>query len=75
MARIILAAAMFVAAMSFDLRPAPAHSVHGSGRWCVIENTGRAEWFCWPTRALCQRLGQRPGTADYCVEYPVWSGR
>jgi hypothetical protein len=73
--RFVLAAAIFVTAMAVDLRPAPARSMRHVTPWCVIVNTGRAEWTCYPTRALCHRLGERPGSMEYCVEYPVWSGR
>jgi hypothetical protein len=78
--RIILAAAMFVTAMFFDLRPAPARNIHHvvlrhARPWCIIENTGKASWFCYPSRALCRRFGEVPGTASSCVEYPVWAGR
>jgi len=40
--RFFLAAAIFVTAMAFDLRPAPARGVHRAAPWCVIVNTGRA---------------------------------
>ena len=73
--RIILAAVIFVTAMSVDLRPAPAHAVHHTSPWCVIENTGKAEWLCYPTRALCHRYGEVPGTSLYCVQNPAWSFR
>jgi hypothetical protein len=73
--RVLLATVMFVMAMFVDLRPAPARSTHHQRPWCVIENTGRANWLCYPTRALCRRFAERPGTSFYCVEYPLWSGR
>jgi hypothetical protein len=73
--RFILAAAIFVAVMGLDLRPAPARTVHHATPWCVIENTGRAEWTCYPTHALCRRFAELPGSNNYCVEYPTWSGR
>ena len=70
--RYILAAAVFLTALAIDVRPAPAHAVHVAAPWCVIRNTGRAEWMCYPTRALCHRFGERPGGgAEYCVRYPV----
>jgi len=78
--RFILAAAVFLTALAIDVRPAPAHVVHRVIRvvspWCVVHNTGHAEWTCFPTRALCHRFGERPGGgAEYCVRYPGWSGR
>jgi hypothetical protein len=74
--RFLLAAAVFVTALAVDMRPAPARVAHVAAPWCVIHNTGRAEWTCFPTRALCHRFGERPGGgAEYCVRYPVWSGR
>ena len=75
--RFLLAAAVFVTALAIDVRAAPARTgVHLATPWCVIRNTGRAEWFCYPTRALCHRFGERPGGgAEYCVQYPTWSGR
>jgi len=73
--RFFLAAAIFVTAMAFDLRPAPARGVHRAAPWCVIVNTGRAEWTCYPTRALCHRYGEQPAGSGYCVQYPSWSGR
>ena len=73
--RFILAAAIFVTAMAFDLRPAPARGVHHAEPWCVIVNTGQAEWTCYPTHALCHRFGEQPTGSGYCVRYPVWSGR
>ena len=75
--RFILAAAIFVTAMALDLRaaPAPAHGAHRATPWCVIVNTGRAEWTCYPTHALCHRFGERPAGSAYCVQYPSWSGR
>jgi len=70
----LLAAAVFVTALAIDVRPVPAYTVHVP--WCVIRNTGRAVWTCFPTHALCHRFGERPGGgADYCVQYPAWSGR
>jgi hypothetical protein len=72
--RFLLAAAVFVTALAIDVRPVPAHAVHAP--WCVIRNTGRAVWTCFPTHALCHRFGERPGGgAEYCVQYPAWSGR
>jgi len=72
--RFLLAAAVFVTALAIDVRPVPAYTVHPP--WCVIRNTGRAVWTCFPTHALCHRFGERPGGgADYCVQYPAWSGR
>lgn len=74
--RFILAAAVFVTALAIDVRPAPARSVHVAAPWCVIRNTGRAEWHCYPTRTLCHRYGERPGGgAEYCVQHPRAGGR
>jgi len=78
--RFLLAAAVFLTALAIDIRPAPAHAVHRVTHvvspWCVIRNTGRAEWTCFATHALCHRFGKRPGGgAEYCVQYPSWSGR
>jgi hypothetical protein len=76
--RFLLAAAVFVTALAVDVRPAPARVAHvaAPSPWCVIHNTGHAEWTCFPSRALCHRFGERPGGgAEYCVRYPVWSGR
>jgi hypothetical protein len=41
--------------------------------WCVIENTGTAVWFCYPTLAAC-RPHQLPGTGLYCVRDPIPGG-
>lgn len=73
--RIILAGAIFVTAMFVDLRSAPARGVHHARPWCVIENTGLATWICYPTRTLCRRFGELPGTAFSCVEHPGRAGR
>lgn len=46
-------------------------ATHGRGPWCVIENTGKATWICYPTRVLCHRFGEAPGTGLYCVQNPA----
>jgi hypothetical protein len=68
--RFALTVAFLFGAMA-ALTPAAAH---GRGPWCVIENDGQATWMCYPTRRLCQRFGEAPGTAFYCVQNPAWSG-
>lgn len=72
--RLALTAAFVLAAIA-----APggwtAAAAHGRGPWCVIENNGKATWICYPTRLLCHRFGEVPGTALYCVQNPAWSGR
>ena len=73
--RIILAALFFVATMFIDVRLTPARGVHAAGPWCVVRNTGKATWFCYPTRALCRRYGEVPNTGFSCVAYPLSSGR
>ena len=70
--RMVLAVAAFMLALAVDVRPAPARAVHVAAPWCVIRNTGHAEWICYPTRALCHRYGERPGGgAEYCVQNPA----
>jgi hypothetical protein len=73
--RVILATILFAAAMFVDVRFAPARSLDAERPWCIIRNTGKATWFCYPTRALCRRYGEVPNTGFFCVPYPVWSGR
>ena len=41
--------------------------------WCVIENTGTAVWYCYPTLATCAPH-QVPGTGLYCVRDPIPGG-
>lgn len=73
--RNILVAVLFVTTMFVDVRPLPARAVHAAGPWCIIRNTGKATWFCYPTRRLCRRYGEVPNTGFSCVAYPLWSGR
>jgi hypothetical protein len=65
--RVALATLLLVAVI------APA-AARGRGPWCVIENDGKATWICYPTRVLCHRFGETPGTGRYCVQNPAWSG-
>lgn len=71
--RLVLATALVVTAIASAASvPAAARS---RGPWCVIENTGKASWICYPTHRLCHRFGEAPGTGLYCVQNPAWSGR
>jgi hypothetical protein len=72
MMRAVLAAAIFIAAMSFDLRPASATE----GRWCAMESIGKGE-----VHANCQfntfeacRPTVLAGNRGFCNENPRYVG-
>jgi hypothetical protein len=72
--RVALATALVLAAFAAPAAPTAA-AAHGRAPWCVIENNGKATWICYPTRLLCHRFGEVPGTGLYCVQNPAWNGR
>lgn len=81
----VLALAILLAIAGVDLQAASAADLSLRGPrihrkvvqtrpWCVIENTGTAVWFCYPSLAAC-RPHELPGTSLYCIHDPIWRGR
>ena len=73
--RAALPAALLLALCCLAPGASTSAAAHGRGPWCVIENTGKADWRCYPTHTLCHRFGEEPGTGLSCVQNPAWSGR
>ena len=71
--RRVLIAAVFVAAMLFDLRPAPAA---GDAPWCAVVSfgAGDAYWDCqYPSLEAC-RPTVLAGNRGFCNANPRWPG-
>jgi hypothetical protein len=72
MLRTLLAAAAFIAAMSFDLRPAPAHEAP----WCAVVNIGFGDvvWDCQYRSIEECRPNVIAGNRGFCNQNPRWEG-
>jgi hypothetical protein len=70
--RKLLIAAVFVAALSFDLRPAPA----GEAPWCAVVNIGWGEpyWDCSYASVEACRPNVIAGNRGFCNLNPRFSG-
>jgi len=71
--RKILIAAVFVAAIFFDLRPAPAAA--GAAPWCAVITLGNDDvyWDCqYATFEAC-RPNVLAGNRGFCNPNPAWN--
>jgi len=72
MRKTLLIAAVFMAAMLLDLRPAPAA---GAAPWCAVVSLGNDDvyWDCqYPTFEAC-RPNVLAGNRGFCNLNPAWT--
>jgi len=70
--RKLLIAAVFIAAMLFDLRPAPADEAP----WCAVVSIGwgDAYWDCSYASIEACRPNVIAGNRGFCTQNPRWPG-
>ena len=71
--RLLIIATVFVAAMMFDLRPAPAGGV---APWCAVVSlgTGASYWDCRYASIEACRPNVISGNRGFCNPNPAWNG-
>lgn len=71
--RKLIVAAVFIAAMMFDLRPAPAA---GLAPWCAVIpiGPGDAYWDCHYASIEACRPNVISGNRGFCNPNPAWYG-
>lgn len=70
--RTLIVAAVFVTAMLFDLRPAPA----GNAPWCAVISlgTGSSYWDCQYASIEACRPNVIAGNRGFCNPNPAYNG-
>ena len=71
--RYVLAAAVFIAVMAFDLRPVPAY---GSAPWCAVVDVGWGDviWDCHYRSVEECRPNVIAGNRGFCNHNPAGPG-
>jgi hypothetical protein len=71
--RVVLIAAVFLTAMLFDLRPAPAA---GHAPWCAVLNMGPGDayWDCQYASSEACRPNVLAGNRGFCNPNPRFEG-